>query len=467
MPGEGTESAYFGLARYPNIYRASAANSKIITVTKTKLGGGIEPDPSPIAAPDDVVVVDSKGWSSWHGYCKTQYAHRHGLDHFMHCHLALIKLLDYAQEIGILDHVHDDGGFWESRSADVLVANLRESDRIVAAFVGALHDQIGEAIEEAGYVSVAPIKSAPDFEHLEAEGKAILGERGELSPRVGAGVISGLQSVDAVVGEPILAWPAIDRKNRWPSLAATIEAMQRLNPELGLRIVSDRHGISYLRHGLSSRDVFKLIMPYRAPDDLTTAITELNDRRRRIVLDNEWAYLDPTRIERTATGSLLIRPCSSAVRAAKLGLGGALADLFGTEMGDKAFPGWCLLPESDGEEFFEFEWSYWPDGFEATAATRPDGTYRKNRAYWAVLPGGFVGIRDRYDISRSDFEKRCLKAVAMGVPWCALIDQEARDLSVFRRNGVESVYDVEAWSLRELPGLKWKNSWLSGIAKTL
>jgi hypothetical protein len=84
-----------------------------------------------------------------------------------------------------------------------------------------------------------------------------------------------------------------------------------------------------------------------------------------------------------------------------------------------------------------------------------------------VLPGGFVGIRDRYDISRSDFEKRCLKAVAMGVPWCALIDQEARDLSVFRRNGVESVYDVEAWSLRELPGLKWKNSWLSGIAKTL
>jgi len=44
-----------------------------------------------------------------------------------------------------------------------------------------------------------------------------------------------------------------------------------------------------------------------------------------------------------------------------------------------------------------------------------------------------------------------------------LIDREARDLSVFRANGVERVYDIENWFPDEIPGMNWKNWWLTGI----
>ncbi len=140
LPGLGTESAYFGLARYPTTFRRSGNQSQVVTHTKHRADGTIEPDPSPIAEPAEEVIVDVKGWSSSSVWCKTQYANRHGLDHFLHCHLALINVLDYAKELGILERVNDDGGYWGSRSADVLVANLAENDRVVAAIVGSLHD---------------------------------------------------------------------------------------------------------------------------------------------------------------------------------------------------------------------------------------------------------------------------------------------------------------------------------------
>jgi hypothetical protein len=170
--------------------------------------------------------------------------------------------------------------------------------------------------------------------------------------------------------------------------------------------------------------------------------------------------VDAARIERTATGSLLIRPCSNGVRNTRLRLGKAFAAHFGEDFDDRVFPGWCLLPHADGEEFFEFEWSYWPNGMEATAARRPDGTYRRDREYWSVLPGGFIGIRDEFDISRGDFEARCRQAVDLGVPWCVLIDREREDLSVFRSDGIERVTSAEGWSLRELPEFAWDDVWL-------
>jgi len=177
LPGIGTESAHFGLARYPEAFRPTGRQSQIITSTKRLRDGSIEPDPSPIAMPTEIVVVGAKGWSGWSGFCKTHYANRYGLDHFLHCHLALIQLLDYANELGIVEYVSDDGGYWESRSKDVLVANLEKNDRIVAAFVGAINDQIGETAEESGHVVISPIANAPDFEYLEAEGRAVLAAR--------------------------------------------------------------------------------------------------------------------------------------------------------------------------------------------------------------------------------------------------------------------------------------------------
>jgi hypothetical protein len=238
--------------------------------------------------------------------------------------------------------------------------------------------------------------------------------------------------------------------------------MQELNPALDLRIVNDRHGVSYLRHALSSRHVFHLFLPYCAPDYLTTAFTQKNETRRKIHLDGEWTNIDPTRIERSVDGHLFIRPCSSGVRIARFNLGKALITHFGERIPDEAFPGWCLLPENDGAEYFEFDWCYWPEGIEATAARRPDGIYRKNREYWSVLPGGFFGIRDQYDISRDAFATRCHKAVDMGVAFCVMIDQNDRDLTVFRADGREHVVmeAIEEWSLREIPDLRWKASWL-------
>jgi hypothetical protein len=387
MPGLGTESAYFDLARYPKTFRLTEKQSRIITST-TQRDGKIEPDPSPIAAPAEEVVVDAVGWSSSSGWCKTQYANRHGLDHFLHCHLALIKLLDYAQELGILERVGDDGGYWESRSADVLVSNLAENDRIVAAFVGALNDQIGPALEESGYVSVSPIASAPDFEHLEAEGKTLLGDGLDLASQAGPGIVSIIKAIDAVSGEPILAWPAIDFKSRWPRLLETIGAMQQLNPMLNLRIVKDRYGVSYLRHALSSRDVFHLFLPYSAPDYLTTTLTQKNETRRRIHIDGEWANIDPTRIERTVDGHLFIRPCSSGVRVARFNLGRALITHFGERIPHKAFPGWCLLPEADGAEYFEFDWAIGPKGSKQLRHAGPKVPIERTASIGPCCPEG-------------------------------------------------------------------------------
>ena len=182
MPGEGTESAHFGLARYPKAFRPTAEQAQIINVTRSRSDRSVTPGPAAIDIPAGEIAVGARGWSSWYGWCKTQYAHRHGLDHFMHCHLALIELLDRAKDLGILDYVNDDGGYWETRSTDVLIGNLRDNDRVVAAFVGALNDQIGEALADRGYVAIAPIQTAPDFEHLEAEGREILRNRTESPP---------------------------------------------------------------------------------------------------------------------------------------------------------------------------------------------------------------------------------------------------------------------------------------------
>ena len=96
--------------------------------------------------------------------------------------------------------------------------------------------------------------------------------------------------------------------------------------------------------------------PYRASDHLTTAVTQYNDQRKPVKLDGDWSYIDATRIERTPTGSLLIRPKTDGVARAYIGIGKALVTCLGSEFPDKVYPGWCVLPASDGEEFWEFEW---------------------------------------------------------------------------------------------------------------
>jgi hypothetical protein len=107
-----------------------------------------------------------EGW--WlESFCKTQYASRHGWQHFLRCHRAVISLLERVARTGLKVEVDDEGGLWETGSFEVLRRNLVEYDECIAALGGALKD----AATSAGQTIAAPIFDHPQFEHLEARGR--------------------------------------------------------------------------------------------------------------------------------------------------------------------------------------------------------------------------------------------------------------------------------------------------------
>jgi hypothetical protein len=134
LPGEECEAANFGLACYP--------------------------------AAADGMATGLSGWS-WASFCKTQYASNPdvgGIANFVRCHLTVIRMLDYAKAMGILEAVKDESGFWEMRDIKALVETVGKWNRQIAGMVGQYKDEIGGII-------AAPITEFPNFEHLEAEGR--------------------------------------------------------------------------------------------------------------------------------------------------------------------------------------------------------------------------------------------------------------------------------------------------------
>jgi hypothetical protein len=126
-PAEGCEQANFGLGMYP----------------------ATEP-----------------GWH-WASFCKTQYASNpdhEGISNFLRAHLTVVRLLDCAQKLCILEAVKDESGFWEKRDTKDLVETVGRWNEMVAALVGQYMDLLGNE-------SVAEITNYPDFEHLEAKGR--------------------------------------------------------------------------------------------------------------------------------------------------------------------------------------------------------------------------------------------------------------------------------------------------------
>ena len=105
------------------------------------------------------------GWRM-EGWCKTQYASRHGWEHFLKCHRGVIELLWAAERLGVGVKVEDEGRLWETGSHKVLRKILREYNQDMAAFGGALKD----ALTARGETLEAPILSHPQFERLEAQG---------------------------------------------------------------------------------------------------------------------------------------------------------------------------------------------------------------------------------------------------------------------------------------------------------
>jgi hypothetical protein len=123
-PGEGCEQANFGLCRYSETIHVGDPDHPGQTRTiRTRLSG----------------------WR-WSSFCKTQYASGAdygGVPHFLRCHLAVVKLLDHAKAIGILEKVSDEGGFWESRDVRALARNVGPWNAMLDAFTGRLREWFG------------------------------------------------------------------------------------------------------------------------------------------------------------------------------------------------------------------------------------------------------------------------------------------------------------------------------------
>lgn len=137
-PGEGCEAANFGLAHYPDT----------------------------VESEEGVLTTSLRGWS-WQSFCKTQYASNPdigGMANFVRCHVTVVRLLDQAKAMGVLEAVKDESHFWDNRDVKALVETVGQWNSQIAALVGQYKDQTGGSV-------IAPITEYPNFEHLEAKGQ--------------------------------------------------------------------------------------------------------------------------------------------------------------------------------------------------------------------------------------------------------------------------------------------------------
>lgn len=144
-PGEGCEEANFGFCRYPESVQV--------------------PDPDQPGR-SRKLRTQLDGWH-WRSSCKTQYASSPsfgGVENFLRCHLSVVAVLDYAQSLGILGTVTDEGGFWENRDVRALAQQVGDWNEMIAGVVGQLKDALGPNF-------VAQITKFPNFEQLEARGR--------------------------------------------------------------------------------------------------------------------------------------------------------------------------------------------------------------------------------------------------------------------------------------------------------
>jgi hypothetical protein len=149
-PGPGCETAHFGLCHFPE--------TVVVEGKEFPMGWG-------------------EGWH-YHTWCKTQYADRVSRDHFLRSHLGVVAILDAFRARGVEVNARDASGYWEHRDRAELERQVDEWNRIVAAVAGAIKD----ATEEVPGCVASPIFAAPDFEHLEAEGHAVIRRKRKRQP---------------------------------------------------------------------------------------------------------------------------------------------------------------------------------------------------------------------------------------------------------------------------------------------
>ncbi len=153
-PGPGSQEATFGLAAFPDT----------------------------IAGEDGKQVhTDLTGWL-WSSYCTTQFASLGGVENFLQSHLAVVKLLDAANDLGILGEVSDDGEFWDRRDMKALTEAVGEWNQDIARFVGhfsqeltaqsqkrALVREAARIVTEALDVPARPADHRSEFEKPERD----------------------------------------------------------------------------------------------------------------------------------------------------------------------------------------------------------------------------------------------------------------------------------------------------------
>ncbi len=145
FPGDGCEPANFGLCRYPPHIEVTDSDWPH---RKRKLRTRLS------------------GWR-WGSFCKTQYASNRdcgGVENFLRCHLAVVRMLDHAKSLGILEDVSDEGDFWENRDVRALARQVGHWNEMIASLAGELKDLLGDQVD-------SEITKFPDFEHLEAAGR--------------------------------------------------------------------------------------------------------------------------------------------------------------------------------------------------------------------------------------------------------------------------------------------------------
>jgi hypothetical protein len=144
-PGEGCESATFGLCQYARWV---------------------------LSAIGDVPTDFEQGWL-FKSRCKTPYASEHGWQHFLKCHKQIISLLDFWRDLGVQVEVHDEGCYWETRSEEPLRERLEQYDGLIASVAGMFKDASGAP--DGPFKVESPIFDYAHFERLEHEGRQRFG----------------------------------------------------------------------------------------------------------------------------------------------------------------------------------------------------------------------------------------------------------------------------------------------------
>ncbi len=176
----GSETASFGLASHP----AVVVHHEDV-VTQLELGGE---ERRVGAGPAVEFPTRLRGWYSWHGFCKTQYAaspRYGGVENFLRAHLSIYKMLDECKRLGMRMKVRDDGKYNLKRDQGRLLKELARMDELVAGVVGSLGDVLGREGAGGAKGFAAPIKDRPDYEHLEARGEKRLRDIGKRGRRKG------------------------------------------------------------------------------------------------------------------------------------------------------------------------------------------------------------------------------------------------------------------------------------------